>query len=65
VVVDAFDVEAPIVSHLQETDPDVVYSASWTQDPSAAWSGGGVAIAARPATWRCEVHHDGGRQDHR
>ena len=48
VVVDAFDVEAPIVSHLQETDPDVAYSGTWTQDPSAAWSGGGVASLPDP-----------------
>jgi hypothetical protein len=43
VVVDAFDVDAPIVSHLQETDPDLAYSGTWSQDDSAAWSGGGVA----------------------
>lgn len=30
VVVDAFDVEAPIVSHKQENDPDVQYSGTWT-----------------------------------
>jgi len=30
VVVDAFDVEAPIVSHMQENDPAVVYSGTWT-----------------------------------
>ena len=30
VVVDAFDVEAPIVSHVQENDPAVVYSGTWT-----------------------------------
>jgi len=48
VVVDAFDVQAPIVSHLQETDPGVVYSGTWTQDPSAAWSGGGVATVPDP-----------------
>ncbi|MFL6573898.1 MAG: hypothetical protein ACJ8G4_19220 [Burkholderiales bacterium] len=43
VVVDAFDVDAPIVSHLQETDPDLAYTGTWDQDDSAAWSGGGVA----------------------
>jgi hypothetical protein len=48
VVVDAFDVEAPIVSHWQETDPNVAYSGTWTQDPSAAWSGGGVASLPDP-----------------
>ena len=29
VVVDAFDVEAPIVSHKQENDPDVAYTGTW------------------------------------
>jgi hypothetical protein len=29
VVVDAFDVEAPILSHKQENDPDVVYTGTW------------------------------------
>jgi len=48
VVVDAFDVDAPIVSHLQETDPNVVFSGAWTQDASAAWSGGGVATLPDP-----------------
>ncbi len=43
VQVDAFDVQAPVVSHLQETDPDVVFSAGWVQaDSTFAWSGGGV-----------------------
>ena len=46
VMVDAFDVDPPIVSHLQETDPDVVYSGSWTHDPDIAWSGGGVRSTA-------------------
>jgi len=48
VVVDAFDVDAPIVSHMQEMDPDVSYTGSWTQDPSSAWSGGGVASVPDP-----------------
>src|SRR6266699_5893700 len=30
VVVDAFDVPAPAVSRLQETDPDVTYTAGWS-----------------------------------
>ena len=42
VVVDAFEVEPPIVSHLQETDPDVMLSGGWVQDDSSSWSGGGV-----------------------
>jgi hypothetical protein len=49
VVVDAFDVQAPIVSHLQETDPDVIFSAGWVQDDSSSWSGGGVTTFSDPA----------------
>ena len=61
VVVDAFDVQAPIVSHLQDRDPGAKYSGTWAlspQDPyppadpttdpidhSASWSGGGVESA--------------------
>src|SRR6266496_2218035 len=46
VVVDAFDVPAPAVSRLQETDPDVTYSAGWTQgDTSKPWSAGAAASA--------------------
>jgi hypothetical protein len=49
VVVDAFDVPAPVVSHLQETDPDVVFTAGWVQaDSKIAWSGGGVATLPDP-----------------
>ena len=48
VVVDAFDVDAPIVSHLQEVDPDVTFTGSWTQDANAAWSGGGVRSEPDP-----------------
>src|SRR5512146_507135 len=32
IVVDAFDVPGPAVSRLQETDPDVRFSAGWVQD---------------------------------
>jgi hypothetical protein len=48
VVVDAFDVQPQIVSHLQETDPDVTLSAGWVQDDSSAWSGGAVASGSDP-----------------
>jgi hypothetical protein len=49
VLVDAFDAPAPVVSHLQETDPDVAFTAGWVQaDPSIAWSGGGVATVPAP-----------------
>jgi len=47
--VDAFDVQAPVVSHIQETDPDVVFSDGWVQAPDTfAWSGGGVFTAPDP-----------------
>ena len=49
VVVDAFDVPARVVSHLQETDPDVAFTADWAQaDSSIAWSGGGAATVPNP-----------------
>jgi len=49
VAVDAFDVPAPVVSHLQETDPDVVFTGVWAQaDDTIAWSGGGVATLPDP-----------------
>jgi len=32
IVVDAFDVPGPAVARLQETDPDVTYTAGWVQD---------------------------------
>ena len=40
VVVDAFDVPARAVSQLQDTDPDLLYTAGWTgSDESRSWSG--------------------------
>jgi len=49
VVVDAFDVPARVVSHLQETDPAVTFTAGWAQaDTGLAWSGGGVATLPDP-----------------
>jgi hypothetical protein len=49
VQVDAFDVQAPVVSHLQETDPDVAFSDGWVQaDSDFSWSGGGVFTAPDP-----------------
>jgi hypothetical protein len=42
VTVDAFEVDPQILSHLQETDPDVTLSAGWVHDDSSNWSGGGV-----------------------
>lgn len=51
VVVDAFDVPAPVVSHLQDSDPDVTYSGGWTHEDgwigttSKPWSGRSVTYA--------------------
>ncbi|MGB5081077.1 MAG: Ig-like domain-containing protein, partial [Burkholderiales bacterium] len=49
VVVDAFDVPAPVVSHLQDVDPDIGYSAGWTGgDISRPWSGGSATVSTAP-----------------
>jgi hypothetical protein len=46
VVVDAFDVPAPAVSHLQDVDPDISYSAGWTgSDLVKPWSGGAATLS--------------------
>jgi hypothetical protein len=43
--VDAFDVPAPAVSHLQETDPEVSYAGTWAQETSGiAWSAGDAKV---------------------
>jgi hypothetical protein len=44
IVVDAFDVPGPAVSRLQETDPDVTYSAGWVPDSTRAWSAGAATL---------------------
>jgi hypothetical protein len=46
ILVDAFDVAAPVVSHLQDTDPDASYTAGWSAaDPGVAWSGGNAVVS--------------------
>ena len=46
VQVDAFDVPAPAVSHLQETDPEVAFSGAWAPERSGiAWSAGDAKVA--------------------
>lgn len=46
VQVDAFDVPAPAVSHLQETDPDLAFSGAWSQETSGiAWSAGDAKVS--------------------
>ena len=45
VQVDAFDVPAPAVSHLQETDPEVRFGGAWAQENSGiAWSAGDARV---------------------
>ncbi len=49
VVVDAFDVLSPLVSHLQDTDPDMTYTAGWTGgDTSRSWSGWFAHVSTTP-----------------
>lgn len=44
VVIDAFDIQGPIVSHLQETNPEVTFNGNWTVDRyTFLWSGGGMS----------------------
>lgn len=49
VVIDAFDVVAPAVSHLQETDPAIAYTEGWSAaNPNIAWSGGTALVSETP-----------------
>ena len=49
VVVDAFEVQPQIVSHAQDADPDLTYSAGWTQASQALnWSGSGAFNKGEP-----------------
>lgn len=46
VQVDAFDVPAPAVSHLQESDPAVAFSGTWAAENSGiAWSAGDANVS--------------------
>ena len=46
VQVDAFDLPAPAVSHLQETDPGMTYGGAWSQESSGiAWSAGAAKVS--------------------
>ncbi len=61
VVVDAFVVPAPVVSHLQETDPDVAFTAGWTEaDATFGWSGGGLATVPDPPVGGARVTETNG-----
>jgi hypothetical protein len=63
VVVDAFDVQAPIVSHLQETDPDVIFSAGWAQaDSRFRWSGCCVRTVPDPPVGGAKVTETAGEK---
>jgi Big-like domain-containing protein len=48
VVVDAFDVPAPVVSHLQDTDSAMTYTPGWNLDTDSrmAWSGASAVVSA-------------------
>ncbi len=47
--VDAFDVPTQVVSHLQDTDPDMTYTAGWTGgDTSTYWSGSYAHVSTTP-----------------
>src|SRR6266568_1054028 len=63
VVVDAFDVPAPAVSRLQETDPDVTYTAGCTPGAQATFTFTGTSIswigARGPQTGIARVSLDG------
>src|SRR5439155_15996357 len=49
VVVDAFDVPAHVVSHIQDTDPDWSYAGNWTfDDTTRSWSGWMASISSGP-----------------
>ena len=49
VVVDAFDVPPQAASQLQDTDPDLTYTAGWTPgDNSKSWSGGYATVSTTP-----------------
>ena len=49
VIVDAFDVPAQVVSQLQDTDPDVTFTAGWTAgDTSKSWSGWFATVSTTP-----------------
>ncbi|HWH49552.1 MAG TPA: Ig-like domain-containing protein [Burkholderiales bacterium] len=61
VVVDAFAVPAPVVSHLQETDPDVAFTGEWAQaDNNSGWSGGGLATVPAPPVGGARVTETSG-----
>ncbi|HYU68110.1 MAG TPA: Ig-like domain-containing protein [Burkholderiales bacterium] len=48
-VVDAFEVPAQVASHIQDTDPDMSYTAGWTLwDTSRSWSGWYAAVSTTP-----------------
>ena len=60
VVVDAFEVDPPIVSHLQETDPAVTLSGDWVHLPTEIYSGGGVRTDPDPAIGGARVAETAG-----
>jgi hypothetical protein len=48
VVVDAFDVQGLVVSHVQQTNPEVSFSAGWQEAYGFPWSAGGISNPPEP-----------------
>ena len=48
VQVDAFEVPAPIISRLQETDPAITYTAGWIEDTTKSWSSTTATASSTP-----------------
>ena len=48
VQIDAFEVPAPVISHLQETDPSITYTAGWIPDTSKSWSSSTAMASSTP-----------------
>src|SRR5205809_733134 len=48
VVVDAFDVQGQIVTHVQQTNPEVTFTAGWDEAMGGPWSAGGVSNPPEP-----------------
>ena len=48
VVVDAFDVQGQIVTHVQQTNPEVTFTAGWDEAGGGPWSAGGISNPPEP-----------------
>jgi hypothetical protein len=62
VAVDAFDVQPQIVSHLQESDPDLTFSDGWAKaEETSSWSGCCVRTLPEPAIGGAMVTETAGK----